>query len=113
MSSLQGVRESEESDRSLVSSEGRSRWELNLTCLRHLPGSCARCAYFPYTVCGPAARISAHEDYSAFEPGQLIAECVVQPSTCTWRRIFVRDIPSGLLRGKRFHSEDGYLIGSR
>jgi hypothetical protein len=32
---------------------------------------------------------------------------------CAWRRIFVRDIPSGLLRGRRFHSEDGYLIGSR
>ena len=73
---------------------------------------------FPTRFVGPAARVSAHGAYSAFEPAsrprsRSPTECVVQQSTCAWRRIFVRDIPSRLLRGRRFHSEDGYLIGSR
>ena len=78
-----------------------------------------RVGYSLHGLWEPLHEFQAHGAYSAFEPGQLTAiplaygVCCVQPSTCAWRRIFVRDIPSGLLRGRRFHSEDGYMIGSR
>jgi hypothetical protein len=50
--------------------------------------------------------LQAHGAYSVFEPGQLTrfhspTEFFVQPSTSVWRRISMRDAPSGLPRGSR------------
>ena len=116
--SCQACKESEESDRSLVSLEGRSRWELNLACLRYLPGSCAGALTSPTRFVGPAARISAHEAYSAFEPGQLTAiplaygVCCAAIDLCLAAYFCGRHSES-IAAWRRFHSEDGYLIGSR
>ena len=73
---------------------------------------------FPTRFVGPAARVSAHGAYSAFEPGQLTAiplaygVCCAAIDLCLAAYFCGRHSES-IAAWRRFHSEDGYLIGSR